>query len=264
MRVHLLFSRSSLALEWSLLAVSVSFRWKRGAHFGRLCRIFRAWGVVPKSSAAAIFFLSSSDGWQWLSVLSAFLGFVRPQTRRSSSPDFLNMVTFAARMQWLTLMVYRHESCAATQIPGSILRMTVWPSGLFINHVFFYSGCFPWNALWKSQSTSGWNSWKSFLRAVTWCGSWRCPHTAVSMHYFVRQKVWRIWPEMAAISHPLCLLQHLGQSFRHCYCYGRNAISTGPSKRCQRSKKKIACRTSRRKSWSGRLCIPHIAYHFPI
>ena len=85
--------------------------------------------------------------------------------------------------------------------------------------------------------------------------------TAVSMHYFVQQKVWRTWPQMPAMSHPVCVLQHLGPSFPHCYCYGHNPISSGPAKRGQHSEN-IACKANRRKSWRGRLCLWHATFRF--
>ena len=42
---------------------------------------------------------------------------------------------------------------------------------------------------------------------------------------------------MPASSHPVGVLQHLGPSFPHCYCYGHNPISSGPAKHCQPSEK---------------------------
>ena len=122
-----------LALEWGWQALGISFRWKRGAHLA----VFVAFSereAVFRSQAQQPFF---PVFFGWLAVnLNAFciLAPCQATDQTIPNPAFFNMVTLVTRMQWL---VFRRENCAATQIWGSISRMAVWPSGLFVNHAFF-------------------------------------------------------------------------------------------------------------------------------
>ena len=56
---------------------------------------------------------------------------------------------------------------------------------------------------------------------------------------------------MPAISHPVRVLQHLGPSFRHCVCNGRNTISSGPAKRCQHSENLRAIQAAENREEEG-------------